>query len=118
MGRIKEQDKKNIKALLGEGMSQRNISFRLKIPKTTVARHSKNFNFKSNDKGGRPKLLSERDENFCIKQMTTGKCATAVLLSKEFKKRFDVTVSAKTISRSMKKKGLNRLKRKRNLSFH
>ncbi len=36
MGRIKEQDKKNIKTLLGKGMSQRNISIQLNIPKTTL----------------------------------------------------------------------------------
>jgi len=113
MGRISEQDKRNIKALVEKGMSQRNISAQLKIPKTTVARQSKKINIKKKDKGGRPRLLSTRDENFCMKQITSGKCATAVQVTKELKKRFDITISTFTVSRTLKKNGLKSVEKKK-----
>ena len=113
MGRISEQDKKDIRALVEKGMSQRDISAKLKISKTTVGRHSKNTNFKSRGKGGRPKILSKRDENFCMKQITSGKCSTTVQLTKELKKRFDITISTDTISRTLKKNGLKSAEKKK-----
>jgi transposase len=72
------------------------------------------MNLKRTDKGGRPKILTDRDENFCVKQMTVGKCATVVKLSKEIKNRFDIDVHPDTISRALKRKGLKSGEKKKN----
>jgi len=106
MVRINREDKNNIKALIEKGMSFRNISIQLKIPLSTVGRHSKKMNIKPKGRDGRPKILSERAENFCMMQMTTQKCKTVVQLSKEINRRFNITVSTHTISRTLKNKGL------------
>jgi transposase len=106
MVRIRREDKNNIKALIEKGTTLRRISDQLKIPLSTVGRHSKKMNIKSKGKAGRPKLLSERDGNFCLNQMTTQKCKTVVQLSKEIDRRFNIKVSTDTISRTLKKKGL------------
>ena len=106
MVRISNLDKNNILALVEKGMSLRNISVKLKIPLSIVGRHSKKMNIKTKARDGRPKILSERDENFCMMQMTTQKCKTVVQLSKEINRRFSINVSTHTISRTLKKKGL------------
>lgn len=106
MGKIKPQDKNNIKHLFEKGMSQRSISKKLKIPKSTVGLHMKKMKLKRNDTGGRLKILSERDEIFCAKQMTSGKTSTVVQLSKELKKSFGISAGRNTISRSLKNRGV------------
>lgn len=93
-------------SLFEKGLSQRKIAFKLKIPKSTVADQLKMMKLKRIDKGGRPEILTDRDENFCVNQMTTGKCPTVVKLSKEIKTRFDIDVHPDTISRALKRKGL------------
>jgi len=106
MVRLSAEDKRNIQALIEKGMTLRNISLQLHKPLSTVAWLSKKINVKSKGRAGRPKLLSEREENFCMMQMTTRKCKTVVDLSKEMKGRFNVTVSRQTISRTLKNKGM------------
>ena len=106
MVRINNGNKNNIKALIEKGMSLRNISSKLKIPLSTVGRHSKKMNLKSKCKVGRRKILSERDEKFCVNQMTTGKSKTVVELKREIKRRFNIDVCTDTLSQTLKKHGL------------
>ncbi len=113
MGKVSQQTKENIKSLLEKGISQRDISSRLKTPKSTVAWYSKNFKFKSTSKAGRPKKLSERDELFCVKQISTGKTSTVVQLRKELKHRFGIEVVTDTIAKMLKKKGLKSAEKKK-----
>ena len=117
MGRIKPQDKNNIKYLFEKGMSQRSIAMTLKKPKSTVSDQLKKMNLKRKDPGGRPKILSERDEIFCAKQMTMGKSSSLVQLSKELKKRFDISAGRNTISRSLKNRGVLSGEKKKNHFF-
>ena len=107
MGKVNQNQKNSIRSLFEKGMSQRKIAQNLKIPKSTVADQSKAMNLKGTNKGGRPKILTDRDENFCVKQMTVGKCASVVKLAKEIKNRFEIDVHPDTISRALKRKGLN-----------
>ena len=80
MVKINKNIKNNIRSLAEKGWSLKKMSVQLKIPRSTVAWHAKKLNIKSKDLGGRPKLLTERDENFCLMQMTTGKSKTIVSL--------------------------------------
>jgi hypothetical protein len=106
MVKINNNIKNNIRSLAEKGWSLKKISVQLKIPRSTVAWHRKKMNIKSKDLGGRPKLLTERDENFCLKQITTGKSKTVVDLSKELNRRFKISASTDTISRALKNKGM------------
>jgi transposase len=117
MGKVTAQTKRNILELLQKGFTQREVSFKLNVPKTTVGRHSKKANIKPTTKKGRHKILSERDETFCVNQISTGKISSAVKLSGEFKSRFGIEVSDRTIRRVLKKKGLKSVEKKRNLCF-
>jgi transposase len=106
MVKINNDVKNNIRSLAEKGWSLQKISVQLKIPRSTVAWHTKKMNFKSNDRGGRPKVLTERDENFCLMQITTGKSKTVVQLKTELNRRFKISASTDTISRALKNKGL------------
>ena len=57
-------------------------------------------------RGGRPRLLSTRDERLLVRQATSGKADTAVQLKKNLQESTGVEVSASTIRRSLKKSGL------------
>jgi len=116
MGKVNQQTQQNIKSLLEKGFTQRDISTRLKIPKSTVAWHSKRIDFKSTSKAGRPKILSERDELFCVKQISTGKIPTVVQLKKELKQRFDIEVTTDTIAKMLKQKGLKSAEKEKKTS--
>lgn len=113
MGKISVQTKKSIQNLLEKGSTHREISSKLLIPRSTVALQSKKLNFKTKSKVGRHKILSERDETFCVKQISTGKIPTAVGVSKELKKQFNITVSTDTIARVLKKRGLKSAEKKK-----
>jgi transposase len=106
MGKVSNQTKQNIRSLLEKGCSHRSIASSLKIPKATVTFHAKKFNFKSTLKPGRHKILSERDVNYCVNQISTGKSKTLVQVSKNLEQRFKVKASTDTISRVLKEKGL------------
>jgi len=113
MGKITGQTKRNILDCLQKGFSQREVASKLCIPKSTVAWHSKKGNFKPITKKGRHKILSERDENFCVNQISTGKIPSTVKLSSELKSRFGIQVSKNTIRRVLKKKGLKSAEKKK-----
>jgi transposase len=106
MVRITQDDKNNIKVLIEKGLTKRNISFKLKIPEATIGRHAKKMNLKFKGKAGRHKILSERDEKFCVNQISTRKSKSVVQLQKEMKRRFNIEVSTFTLSRTLKKNGL------------
>lgn len=113
MGKVSDQTKKNIKNLLEKGSTHREISSRLRVPRSTVALQAKKMNFKTKSKAGRHKILSERDENFCVKQISTGKILTVVELTKELKNRFDISASTDTVARALKRKGLKSAEKKK-----
>ena len=113
MGKINRTTKENMKALLERGLGHRDISRKLKVSKSTVSKFAKKKGFESNPKKGRPKLLSERDENFCAKEVASGRIETAVKLSKVLKQRFDISASPDTISRVLKRKGFKASEKKK-----
>ena len=106
MVRVNQNDKNNIKSLIEKGLTKRNISFKLKIPPSTVDRHAKKMNLNFKGKSGRHKILSKRDENFCVNQITTGKSKSLVQLQREMKQNFGIDVGTNTLSRTLRKNGL------------
>lgn len=112
MGKISQKVKQQLVHLLESGVGHRKISRTLKIPKSTVTWHAKKQGMKSPPKKGRPKILSERDENFIAKKISSGVVPNATKMSKEIKERFDISVSRYTISRVLKKKGFKSAEKK------
>ena len=112
MGKLSEKVKREMIHLLKTGYGQREVSRMLKIPKTTVLRHAKEQGIKSPPKKGRPKTLTSRDENFIVKEISSGRIPNATKMSKEIKDKFNISVSSKTISRVLKKKGFKSAEKK------
>lgn len=106
MGKISKEKKDNMKELLRQGHGHREIAKRLKISKSSVSNCAKAIGIEPNPKNGRPKILSSRDENFCVKQITAGKSPSAIQVSKALKSQFDITASPNTVRRALKNKGL------------
>jgi transposase len=98
--------------LIKTGVGQREVSRTLKIPLSTVSRHSNLEGIKSPPKKGRPKKLTPRDENFIVKEISSGKVPNATKMAKEIEERFDIAVSADTVSRVLKKKGFKSAEKK------
>jgi transposase len=112
MGKLSEKVKREMIRLLKTGVGQREVSRILKIPKTTVLRHAKKQGIKSPPKQGRPKILTSRDENFIVKEISSGRIPNATKMSKEIKEKFNISVSSDTISRVLKKNGFKSAEKK------
>ncbi len=113
MVKIGDQQKRTMKFYLEKGLTQREISSKMNIAKSTVGWYSKKINFKPKSQKGRHKILTEREENFVITQISTGKSADATQLTKELKQRFDINCSRNTVARVLKKNGLKSAEKKK-----
>jgi transposase len=108
MGRKKlsSRVKNGMKSLLEQGLSSRVIANRLKIGKTSVTRHANSTGIKKRKKKGRPRILSARDESFCVREITSGRSPSAVKVAKSLQTNFEIKVSPDTVARVLKKRGL------------
>lgn len=104
---IPEDMKNNIKKYLGGGISHREIARKTNVSKNTVNRIASEVNSgQYSHKGGRPKLLSVRDQTYCARQLTTGRKKTAVDVQKSLKEDLNVVVHVNTIRNALKQRGL------------
>lgn len=113
MVKISQNKRNSMKALLQKGFGHREIAKKLQISKSSVSNFANSIGIASNPKKGRPKILSERDESFCFKQMISGRSSTAVGISKQLQSSFNISASPDTISRVLKKKGLKAAEKKK-----
>jgi transposase len=60
----------------------------------------------SNNKGGRPKVLTEREQKFLVQTITTGGKSNAVEARKELQEQLGKAVSDETVRRSLKASGM------------
>ncbi|KAG1191131.1 hypothetical protein G6F70_009343 [Rhizopus microsporus] len=60
----------------------------------------------SNNKGGRPKVLTEREQKFLVQTITIGGKSNAVEARKELQKQLGKAVSDETVRRSLKASGM------------
>ena len=66
-------------------------------------------------KGGRPKLLSQADERFCVRQATIKAVKSASKFSKLLETNAGTEVSPETVRRTLRRRGWERLLNLKNL---
>ncbi|KAG2191716.1 hypothetical protein INT47_004703 [Mucor saturninus] len=83
MKRISDDTRNSAISLLQSGLSARDIGVRLGVSKSTISRISKGrYTGLTKSKGGRPKLLSQKDESYCVQQVTRKRVPNAVKVAK------------------------------------
>jgi transposase len=102
---ISKSKRDSIISLLQNNVSIRDIAISQKVSKSTVHRISKDVE-RPKQKGRRPRKLSERDIDYCVTQITTGRARTATELAKILKVQYNISVSQQTVARALKEKGL------------
>lgn len=94
-------------SLLHQGISYRNVASRLSISKSMVSKIQKtHFPGRKSPQGGRPRLISTRQENLIIRKIVSGELDTAVDVKKSLQQHQQVNVSADTVRRVLKRKGM------------
>jgi transposase len=84
--------------LLEKGNSLRQIQTSLKIGKSTVSRIRKEADLDhSLAKGGRPKLLSGTDKNYCVQQVTRKWVKNAVKVTKNLETDLGIKCNPETV---------------------
>jgi transposase len=98
----------DIKSLLAQGLSTREIATKVGVSKTTVQKvRSQNPSMELVPKFGRPKKLSRQDVRYCVRAITSGKVETATNAAKLLKESLYMDVSRLTVARALKEQGLD-----------
>ena len=104
--KIHKSKENNIVSLLLQGKSSRFIAENQKVSKSTVLNVAKAKNIQMKSKGGAKKKLSQRDEKFCAKQITSGESKSVVELTKTLKEKHNINVNRRTVARALNNQGL------------
>ena len=103
------------------GFSQRKIAELLDIPKSTVGDVVKKYNEHSltttASRSGRPKILSEHDKRHLIKITKENRFDTLEEITENFNTVMNISVSSRTIQRTLHKEGYSGHAAKKNLLF-
>lgn len=100
----------SVKKLLGDGLSIRKIAQKLNIGKSTVSRlGAKHFGDRLKAKTGRPVKLTNRDRQYCVRQITVGmgNKENAVEVTKSLREDLGIHVSPDTVRRSLHASGIS-----------
>jgi transposase len=102
-----DSTKQNIKALLYQGLSVRNIATRLNTSVYSVQKVRQTcLEELPLPRMGRPKKLSEQDRRACVRKITSGSAETAADLTKQLEGDHQLHVSRSTISRALRESGM------------
>jgi transposase len=108
--------------LLNEGYSSRVVAEKLgrNVHHTSILRLKKKYqetgSVDNKPVSGRPRKLNDRQERSTVRKILTRECTTAVEVQKSLKVNEDIEVSANTIRRTLKERGLvSRVKKKKPL---
>lgn len=104
---LSQKNRERVDYFLMKGITTREVAKKMKISKGLVSKIAKEKGFQTKNKSGRKKILSERDEKFCAREITSGRASTAAAVRRNIRETFDVNASEKTISRALKNQGLN-----------
>jgi len=103
------------------GFSQRNIAEILGFPKSTVGEVIKKYNEQGlttvPPRSGRPKILTERDNRHLIKIAQENRSKTLEELTENFNTSIAISVSSRTVQRTLHKEGYSGHAAKKNLLF-
>lgn len=113
MPKITGEQRNQIISLLKSGSTVRKVAKTVGVSLGTVSQFGKtSCGDRKLDKGGRPALLSEADKRYCVRQVTKGRVDNAVKVRKLLKADHGIIVSADTIRRVLKEKGLGAIEKK------
>jgi len=107
MRTISEDVHNNIRALLAEGLSVRQIADRVNVGVTTVHRvRQKCPPVLPKRKAGRPNKLSDQNKRYCVRTITSARAETATDVAKRLDEDIEVSVSRMTVARALRKAGM------------
>ena len=107
MKKLQDNKEKDVISLLNTGKSVRQVAEILHVSKSVVGRIKKRCCASLDvSKGGRPKLLSEADERFCVRQATKNEVKNASKIAKLLKNNVGVKASPETVRRALRRGGL------------
>jgi transposase len=118
MPKVSPQKRARIAALLSTGLSTRDIARREQVSQSTVAR-LRHVDYASRDykdapRSGRPRRLTDRHERSIVRVLASGECQTAVDVQSHLRAHANVSVSANTVRRVLRRRGFaSRVKRKK-----
>lgn len=111
---IPEDTINNIKSLLLEGLSTREVAVRLGVSQPTIARiKKKHLPELQVPKKGRKEKLSAQDKRYCVRAITSGGLDTAVSVAKSLKKDIKVNVSRQTVARALHAAGMKSMEKEK-----
>src|SRR2546421_280845 len=97
---ISASNRSHIVSLLQSGHSTRAIATRIDVSQSTVARIAKcEREDRLKPRGGRPRLLTARDERRIVKMVDTGETSNAMEVQKRVETTASTHVSAQTVRR-------------------
>jgi len=106
MTKISQAKKNEVKALLSQKRSIREVAKTVRISKTQVHAIGKQFGIHSKKTAGRPKSLNTHDVTYMVTQLVTQKVKTARSLAHTMSTEKQKPISRFTISRELKNAGL------------
>lgn len=107
MKKISQDRINNIKKHLLDGLTILEVMKETNESRGTVRRVKETMGLPpSNNKGGKPKVLTEREQKFLVQTITTGGKSNAVEARKELQEQLVKTVSDETVRRSLKASGM------------
>lgn len=112
MKAICENKRNSVILMTQNGKSLREIQTKLKIGKSTISRIRKQVGLESvKHKNGRPKILSETGESYCVQQVTRKRVKDAVKVAKSLQDDVGVKCHPETVRRVLRRKGLGAIEK-------
>jgi transposase len=107
------QNKRNsVISLLKNGCSLREVSNKLKIGKSTVARIRNEAQLgPTTSKIGRPRILSKTDETYCVQKVTRKRVSSAVKVTKDLENELGIKCNPETVRRVLRSRGLGAIEK-------
>lgn len=111
---LSDQHRERIMFLLLNKVPFKKIVQEVGVSKTTVHRISRTIeNFKPISKGGRPRILNERDKTVLVRKLRNGKLLSMPECVKYVKNTYDKEVSLTTMRRNAREWGFRAITRKK-----
>ena len=99
-------------SLLRSGLSIREVAQKLNLGKSSVGRiREEHCQGVRSSKGGRPRVLSEADERYCVRKATKQRVSNAVKITKMLEDDFQIQVNSETVRRALRVAGLGSMEK-------
>ena len=118
MGRIPEDTRNSILALIDEGLSSREVQARLGVSHMTASRvRAEARPDVQKRRAGRPAKLTAKDNHRLVRVVASGRADNAVQVTRQLKDITNLNCSVHTVRRALKEAGLKACPKKRSHDF-